>query len=130
MLLEEHIETVRDFLIASDEEFQAGDYLQASEKLSGAASQAVIALAKRRDLPDNSHSALRTLVWNMAKTDGEPDLRAGFVAAEKLHANFHHSFMDYGDEYALSREVVHDFVDAVLTLVNGQSQSQNGQESG
>ena len=130
MLLEEHIETAKDFLAASDKEFEAGDYLQASEKLWGAASQAVIALAKRRGMIDNSHGALRMLIRDMAKAEGQPDLRAGFATAEKLHANFYHSFMDYGDEFAFSREVVHDFVHAILGLVNGQAQPQNGQDSG
>ena len=130
MLLEEHIETAQDFLISSDREFQAGDYLQASEKLWGAASQAVIALAKRRGVPDNSHGALRTLIFNLPEAKGGPALRAGFVAAEKIHANFYPSFMDYDYEFARSRQVVHEFVDAVLGLVNGAPQPQNGQESG
>ena len=130
MLLEEHIETAKDFLVASDKEFEAGDYLQASEKLWGAASQAVIALAKRRGSPDSSHGALRTLIFDLPETEGGPALRAGFVAAEKVHANFYHGFMDYGDEFALSRQVVHEFVNAVLGLVNGEAQAQNGQDSG
>ena len=129
MLLEEHIGTAKDFLVASDKEFQAGDYLQASEKLWEAASQTVIALAKHRGMIHNSHGALRTLIRDMAKTEGQPDLRAGFATAEKLHANFYHSFMDYGDEFAFSREVVQDFVYAVLGLVNGVSRSQNGQDA-
>ncbi len=130
MLMEEYIETARDFLVASDEEFEAGDYMQASEKLWGAASQASIALAKRHGRPDNSHGALRNLIFELPESDGGTALRAGFVAADKLHANFYHSFMDYGDEFARSRQVVHEFVDGVLGLVNGESQPQNGQTSG
>ena len=103
--------------------------MQASEKLWGAASQASIALAKRRGRADNSHGALRSLIFELPESEGGTALRAGFVAAEKLHANFNHSFMDYGDEFARSRQVVHEFVDAVLDLVNGETRYQNGQES-
>ena len=130
MLSEDHVKTARDFLVASDEEFEAGDYLQASEKLWGAASYAALALAKKRGSRDNRHRAIRMMIREVAESEGAPFLRAAYGVAEKFHANFYHNFLPPDEEFAESREVAHQFVDAVLELVNGQAQSQNGQESG
>ena len=130
MLLEEHIETAQDFLISSDREFQEGDYLQASEKLWGAASHAAIALAKKRGSRDNRHRALRIMIREVAEGENAPFLRAGYAVAEKFHANFYHNFLPPGEEFTESRELVHQFVDSVLILVNGEAQPQNGHESG
>jgi hypothetical protein len=51
-------------------------------------------------------------------------LQAGFVAAEKFHANFYHDFME-DDELDLARPPVRDFVERMLAL-NGSAQ--NGSE--
>ena len=45
MLTKNHAATANEFLDASDQEFAAGDHLQASEKLWGAATHAVMAVA-------------------------------------------------------------------------------------
>ena len=130
MLSENHVQTARDVLVASDKEFEAGDYLQASEKLWGAASHAALALAKQKGSRDNRHRALRIMIREVAESEDAPFLRAGFSVAEKFHANFYHNFLPPSEEFAESRVVVHKFVDAVLSLVNGNTQAQNGHESG
>ena len=130
MLSEDHVGTASCFLVASDEEFQGGDYLQASEKLWGAASHAALALAKKRGSRNNRPKAIRMMIREVAESEGAPFLRAAYGVAEKFHANFYHNFLPPDEEFAESREVVHQFVAAVLELVNGESQSQNGQESG
>jgi uncharacterized protein (UPF0332 family) len=130
MSSQNHVQTARDFLVASDKEFEAEDYLQASEKLWGAASHATLALAKQKGSRDNRHRALRNLIREVAESEDAPFLRAGFAVAEKFHANFYHNFLPPGEEFSESREVVHEFVDAVLSLVNSNTQAQNGQESG
>ena len=48
MLTQEHTQTAQEFLAAADHEFMAGDNLQASEKMWGAASHAVMAVAQQR----------------------------------------------------------------------------------
>ena len=48
MISTEHAETAREFLIASDREFDQGDILQGAEKLWGAAAHAVMAIALDR----------------------------------------------------------------------------------
>ena len=130
MSSENHVQTARNFLVASDKEFEAGDYLQASEKLWGAASHAAIALAKKRGSRDNRHRALRIMIREVAESENVPFLRPAFGIAEKFHSNFYHNFLPPGEEFTESKEIVHQFVDAVLGLVNGKTQSQNGQESG
>ena len=124
MLVDEHVQTARDFLQAADSEFAAGDRLQASEKMWGAASHAVMAVAQHRGWPFSSHSAMRDAIRRLAREHGL-FLQAEFAAAEKYHANFHHDFME-DDELDLARPPVRDFVERMLAL-NGSAQ--NGSES-
>ena len=55
MFATDHIDTARQFLLDADREYEAGDILQASEKLWAAASHVVIAEMQRRDLESNGH---------------------------------------------------------------------------
>lgn len=129
MLSDDQVKTAREFLAASDKELKACDYLQASEKLWGAASHAALALAKKRGSRNNRHKAIRMMIREVAESEDAPFLRAAYGVAEKFHANFYHNFLPPDEEFAESREVVHQFVDSVLALANGQSQSQNGHQS-
>lgn len=112
----EHIETAKQFLADSDREFLDGDELQASEKLWGAASHAVMAIAEQRGLSYGSHREMKILAQALADEYDDPFLHAGFSTAEKFHANFYHGFMEdfqiQGD-----RPVVHEFTARVLDLV-------------
>ena len=58
---DDHSQTARDFLTASDEEFASGDHLQASEKLWGAATHAVMAVADKRGWQCRSHRAMKNV---------------------------------------------------------------------
>ena len=111
----EHAQTAREFLVASDREFEAGDHLQASEKLWGAASHALIAVAQQRNLPHGSHRALKTAAQLLVDETGDMALLAGFLAAEKFHANFYHDFME-DFELDADRPTVKDFVDRLMAL--------------
>ena len=94
MQIRDHLRTAREFLTAADREFAAGDRLQASEKLWGAASHALIAVAQQRDWPHGSHRALKRAVQLLADETGDAALDDGFAVAEKFHANFYHDFME------------------------------------
>ena len=94
MLTHEHIQTARDFLEAADREFLAGDLLQGSEKMWGAASHAVMTVSQRRGWPFGSHSAMRVAVRRLADENDDPFLTAAFGVAEKFHPNFYHDFME------------------------------------
>ena len=111
----EHAQTAREFLVASDREFEAGDHLQASEKLWGAASHALIAVAQQRNLPHGSHRALKTAAQLLVAETGDMALLAGFLAAEKFHANFYHDFME-DFELDADRPTVNNFVERLLVL--------------
>ena len=106
-----------EFLAASEREFAAGDVAQGSEKLWGAASQAVIAVAQRRGWKYGSHRDLKIAAERLATEQGDSTLGSDFAVAEKFHANFHHLFMeDYELESDL--EMVRNFVNRVLALLN------------
>ena len=113
---EDHGQTAREFLAASDREFAAGDRLQASEKLWGAASHAVMDAATQRDWSCRSHRELKNAVTQLAQESDDLFLQAAFAAAEKFHRNFHHDEMeDY--EIEADRPTVHLFVQWTLALL-------------
>ena len=114
---DDHRQTALDFLIASDEEFAAGDHLQASEKLWGAATHAVIAVATQRDWHCRSHRELKNAVQQVATEQDDELIEGAFGLAEKFHKNFYHDEME-DFEVAADRPVVHRFVHRMLSYVN------------
>ena len=117
MLTQNHAENAEEFLVASDKEFAAGDHLQASEKLWGPATHAVMAVAQRREWPHRSHRSLKYAVGMLTAETGDDGIAGGFLAAEKFHRNFYHDEMeDFEIEH--DRPMVHRFVARVLTLLN------------
>ena len=115
MLTQEHTQTAQDFLLASDREFAAGDTLQGSEKLWGAAAHAVMALAQQRGWRFGDHRSLQAAADRLADERREPRLSEQFGLAQKFHANFYHDFMQ-DHEINRDRPAVHRFVNRVLSL--------------
>ena len=113
----EHAQTALDFLAASDREFAAGDHLQGSEKLYGAATQAIIALCQQRGWRYKSHRAMQQAVTALEREYDDPDLQNGYAAANRFHENFFH---DYLEEYEIedNRPSVHRFVNRLLALLD------------
>ena len=105
MLIHEHIQTAQDFLEAADRKFEAGDVLQGSEKMWGAASHAVMAVSQRRGWPFGSHNAMRVAVRRLAEENEDPFIEAAFGVAEKFHANFYHDFMESEERQSSSASV-------------------------
>ena len=114
---EDHLQTAQDFLTASDREFLDGDHLQASEKLWGAATHAVMAAAVQRNWPCRTHRDLKLTVGRLADEFQDDLLRGGFTAAEKFHKNFYHDEME-DFEIVIDRPEVHRFVHRMVTLLN------------
>ena len=79
MRVQEHIETARDFLDESDREFSEGKDLQASEKLWGAASHAVMAVAQQHGWPYGSHRAMKTAADRLGEIHDDSVLRRGLA---------------------------------------------------
>ena len=114
----EHARAARDFLAASDREFDAGDYRQGSEKLYGAARQAVSAVCRQRGWAYDNRRAMKLAVAEIAREQGELLIVGGFSAAENFHRNFIHDHMeDY--ERDSDRPAVRHFVNLLLVLVDG-----------
>jgi hypothetical protein len=116
MLTQEHVATAQAFLDVSDREFEAGDRLQASEKLWGAASHAVMTVARHRDWGHYTHRDLKNAVQRLAQESGDDALHAGFLAAEKLHKNIYHDAME-DFEVEIDRPLIHTFVARTLALL-------------
>ncbi len=115
---QERGQTARDFLVASDREFAAGDDVQGSEKLYGAATHIVSALAQQRGWQYRSHRSMKNAVSQLADEYDDPLVLAGFLAAERFHIHFFHQDLeDY--EIKLNRPVVHRFVNRMLGLLDG-----------
>ncbi len=104
------------FLAQSDAEFAAGDRRQGSEKLYGAATQAVFAAAQQRGWRYRSHRETKNAVIRLEAEYNDPSLLSGFLAAEKFHRNFFHDEMtDY--EIVNEQPAVHDFVNHMVALI-------------
>ena len=99
----------------SDREFAAGERLQASEKLWGAAAHSVIAVAQRLDWPVAKHGNLKNGVRRLARRSRDDSLTHGFAAGERFHANFYHDFMSES-EIERYRPITRGFVAEMLVL--------------
>ncbi len=109
----EHVQTARAFLEASDREFEAGDELQASEKLWGAAAHALRAVMRTEGQSSGTHRNLRIEAERLATERGDPAIRIGFLTAEQFHANFYHGFME---DFQIDdgRQAVREFVERLM----------------
>lgn len=112
---DEHIRTAEYFLLESDREFDAGERLQASEKLWGAAAHSVIAVAQKLDWPAAKHGNLKNGVRRLARRSRDDNLTRGFAAGERFHANFYHDFMPES-EIEIYRPMTRTFVAEMLVL--------------
>ena len=113
MTAEDHARQARVFLEQSDHEFAKGDVLQASEKLWGATSHAIKAVAEQRGWDHGKNSHRRLVVRRLAEEYEEFWLRAGYAAAEQFHANFYNNFME-DDAIEDYRPIVHELVKRLL----------------
>lgn len=113
MNVKEHKETAREFLVASDREFEAGDVLQGSEKLWGAATHALMAVAQEEGQDYGSHRELKRAAERLSEERNDSLIRSGFGVAEKFHANFYHGFME---DFQIDgdRRTVREFVERLL----------------
>ncbi len=115
MLTTDHIDTARKFLDDADREFEAGDILQASEKLWGAASHVVIAEMKSRGMEPRSHREMVQAVEMLAQELDDRSLRDMFGIARAFHQNFYNGTMaDY--EFEADRPTVQRFVERMVEL--------------
>jgi uncharacterized protein (UPF0332 family) len=114
--IEEHVQTAREFLTASDGEFASGDVLQASEKLWGAFSHALTAVSLEKGWDYGTHRKTINSGLRLAVELDDGRLEAGVWAARSFHDNFYNGSMeDY--EIEAGRPVVRAFVERALGLL-------------
>jgi hypothetical protein len=90
---EEYKRTGQRYIRQADSEFEKGDFLQASEKAWGAASEYVKALAAQRGLPHESHREIRIAASLIADEVSQDRIMELFSIGESLHANFYEAWM-------------------------------------
>ena len=115
MLTQEHAQAAEAFLEDAAREFAAGDELQASEKMWGAASHAIMAVAMQRGQDCGTHRKMVNAAGEIAKEQDDILLRAGISTAQKFHANFYHGFMET-EEWENDAEIIRQFVSRMLVL--------------
>ena len=96
-------------------ELDAGDLRQASEKLWGAAAQALKSLAEHRGWRHGSHANFYRIMSELEIETDDADLMQQFAFANELHVNFYENWLD---EEQIRRRAVHvlNFVDRLADL--------------
>ena len=116
MTKQDYAQCARKFLVDSDREFEAGGRQQASEKLYGAANEALTAIAAQRGWKHRTHRDMKNVSQRLTEEHNEPLFIGGFAVAEKFHKNFFHDEMEEY-EIVVDRPYVHQFVHRVLGLI-------------
>ncbi|MCS7367950.1 MAG: PaREP1 family protein [archaeon YNP-WB-062] len=91
--VELHMKLCEKYLKESEDFLAKGDYVQASEKAWGAASQMVKALAAREGVELRSHGELHREVIKVAKEVGDDEIRLLWQSAISLHQNFYENWL-------------------------------------
>jgi len=88
-----HLKLCERFLREGEGLLAKKDYVQASEKFWGAASQMVKALAAERNMELRSHGELHTFVASLERESGDPEVRRLWQSATSLHQNFYENWL-------------------------------------
>ncbi len=106
----DHVDISRRFIQQAEEELEAGDLLQASEKAWGAVAHRLKAIARQRGWQHGSHGHFYAIVERLGAETGQPEeMEALFARANSLHANFYNVFMP--------EEQVRGYMDDVMRLL-------------
>ena len=92
-LSEEYRQTGQRYIRQADAEFEKGDFLQASEKAWGAASQYLKALAVMRGMRHQTHRELRMVTNQIVAETDQERISELFVIGEGTHTNFYEAWM-------------------------------------
>ena len=120
-----HENLCKKFLNDAEELLKKGDYVQASEKAWGAASQMVKAVAAKNGLELRSHGELHKFVSKISKERGDEEIRRLWRSAIVLHQNFYENW--------LPEDMVIDSIGDVRKLINKlrtNQQVENGSGGG
>ncbi len=116
----EHVTAAHTFSEQSAQEFEAGDILQGSEKLWGAAAHSIMAVAMLKGWPTGSHRNLVDAADRLSQERDDQSLRSGFSVARKFHDQFygHGRFDPFAESGGMDwdRSIVADHVNRVLGI--------------
>ncbi len=90
---ENHMKIGRRLMLHADDQFNEGDFLQASEKAWGVVAHFLKAHAASRGLPHFSHYDLRQVANLLVKETGVDRIRELFSICESVHANYYEAWM-------------------------------------
>ena len=107
--VEVYMKLSEKYLKDADELLAKKDYIQASEKLWGAAALMVKAVAASRGITILSHGELFSFVRKLGEEKNKPELRRLFSVASTLHQNFYENW--------LNEEVVKEYSEDVKQFV-------------
>ena len=80
-------------MIHADDQFETGDFLQASEKAWGAVAHFLKAHAEGRGMPHTGHYHLRQVANHLVRETGIDRVGELFAICESLHANYYQAWM-------------------------------------
>ncbi|NHV97643.1 MAG: HEPN domain-containing protein [Thaumarchaeota archaeon] len=91
--VELHLKLSEKYLRDAEDFLAKGDYVQASEKAWGAASQMVKALAARRGKEIRSHGELHKYVAELSGEKEDREIITLWFSASSLHQNFYENWL-------------------------------------
>ena len=91
--LEVHVKLSEKYLMEGEDLLRREDYVQASEKFWGAASQALKATAAKRGERLSSHRELHEFLAELVEETGDVELRRLWQSAGMLHQNFYENWL-------------------------------------
>ena len=125
---ESHMSIGRRLMVHADDQFAAGDFLQASEKAWGAVAHFLKAHAEGRGLPHSAHYDLRQVANHIANETGMDRIRELFSICESVHANYYEAYMRE-DDLEASLGNVKELISLLETIpmppVSGESAGQS-----
>ncbi|HID90461.1 TPA: hypothetical protein EYP44_00690, partial [Candidatus Bathyarchaeota archaeon] len=113
---EHYSNLMRKYLKEAEAFLAKRDYVQASEKLWGAAAEAVKVVAAKRGVELRTHGDLWRFVAKLRTELKDPELSRLFLQANYLHQNFYEGVLPpeaVGD----GAEAVKDFIDKLEGLI-------------
>jgi len=105
------------YLEEADKLLGARDYVQASEKLWGAAAEIVKAVAAARQIELKTHEDLWSFVSKLREEMKDPEISKLFLAANYLHQNFYEDLLP-AEVVTDGLETVKQFADRLKALTN------------
>ena len=96
-------------------ELDVGDLRQASEKLWGAAAQALKSLAERRGWRHGSHGEFYKIIRRLRDERDVTGLTQQFAFASELHTNFYENWLDESEIRERANQV-QEFVETLASI--------------